>query len=109
MTKGAVEAQSLVRLDAARQALASCRDLADIKKIRDHAGALQAFTKAQGLSLELQAKAASIRIEAEARLGALLRERVPEKGGRPTGKPDPSGPGFSEKERKRFRALARVP
>lgn len=103
--------QSLVRLDAARQALASCKNLDDIKKIRDQAAALQAYTKAQGLSQELQAKAASIRIDAEARLGELERERVPDKGesGRKVSRALNGEAKFSKKERERFRALARVP
>jgi N6-adenosine-specific RNA methylase IME4 len=99
---------SIERLDAARRELARCTDLGDIKRIRDQALAMQSYARAQGLSADLQAKAASIRIEAEARMGELERQRVPETGGRPA-KPAPRGTGFSPKERRRFRALARVP
>jgi N6-adenosine-specific RNA methylase IME4 len=88
-------------------------DLGDLKKIRDQALALQCYVRAQGLSSELQAKAAGIRVDAEARLGELLRERVPDEGtegpGRGRKTPSPKGGGFSSKERTRFRALARVP
>lgn len=64
------------------------------------------------------AKAAGIRIDAEARLGELLRARVPDEGWPGKGKPPCQGGGFSPKERERFhdggksepwfRALARV-
>lgn len=106
---------SIARLDAARRALARCTDLGDIKRIRDQALAMQGYARAQGLSADLQARAASIRIEAEARIGELLRSLSPDAGitgagpgrGRKNAGAQPTT--FSQEERKRFRALARVP
>ncbi len=109
------EVATLARLDHARAELARCTDMKDLKRIRDHAAALQAFVKAQHLAADLAAKAGSIRIDAERRIGELERERVPDAG------INGAGPGrgkknavaqtttFSKDERKRFRALARVP
>lgn len=103
------EVLTLVRLGNARRELAQCVDLQDLKRIRDQAAALQAYTKAQGLSADLQTKAGSIRVDAEARIGELERERVPDKGWPGKGKPVSRGTGFSPVERRRFRALARIP
>ena len=109
--KEPTEAASLVRLDAVRRELGRCVDLGDLKKIRDQALALQSYTRAQGLSSELQAKAAGIRVDAEARIGELLRERVSDEHAGPgRGKKNPVAQptGFSDDERRRFRALARL-
>lgn len=108
------EIQTLVRLNAVRQELTRCTNLSDLKRIRDTASALHAYTKAQGLSADLQWKAGSIRVDAEARIGELLRERVPDEGARGHGPgrgKKAVGPptAFSTEERKRFRAVARVP
>jgi hypothetical protein len=91
---------TLARLDEASRALARCTDLGELKKIRDTAAALHAYSKAQKLSAECQRYAVQVVVEAEARLGEMERERTPDSGikgpGRGKKNPHPSGGGFSK-------------
>ena len=71
----------LVKLDEARRALEKASTLEEIKKIRDIAEAFKAYVKAQGESLEIQNKAADIRLRAERKAGELLKQMEKNKGG----------------------------
>ncbi len=102
------EIQTLARLDSVRHELMRCTNLNDLKRIRDTASALQAYTKAQGLSADLQAKAGSIRIDAMARIGALLRQDNEDGHGPGRGKKSLTSDSFSHAERMVCRALDRI-
>jgi DNA modification methylase len=70
----------LVKLDAARRALAAASTLEEIKVIRDQAEAFRAYVKYQGESLEMQNQAAEIKLRAERDAGKLLKQMEKNKG-----------------------------
>lgn len=63
---------SLANIDKARQALANASTLSDILEIRDKAEAIRHYVKAQKQSLEVQNRAAEIKLMAERKAGELL-------------------------------------
>ena len=71
----------LVKLDAARRALAEASTLQEIKDIRDQAEAIKAYVKAAGYSLEIQNQAAETKLRAERKGGELLKQMEKNKGG----------------------------
>ena len=71
----------LVKLDAARRALAEASTLQEIKEIRDQAEAIKAYVKAAGYSLEMQNQAAETKLRAERKGGELLKQMEKNKGG----------------------------
>ena len=71
----------LVKLDAARRALAAASTLEEIKVIRDQAEAIRAYVKYQGESLEMQNQAAEIKLRAERDAGKLLKQMEKHQGG----------------------------
>lgn len=74
---------SLVNIDAARRALMEASTLSDILDIRDKAEAIRSYVKAQKQSLEVQNRAAEIKLMAERKAGELLREMERKGVGRP--------------------------
>ena len=70
----------LVKLDAARRALAEASTLQEIKDIRDQAEAIKAYVKAAGYSLEMQNQAAETKLRAERKGGELLKQMEKSKG-----------------------------
>lgn len=72
---------SLVNIDAARRALMQASTLSDILEIRDKAEAIRSYVKAQKQSLEVQNRAAEIKLMAERKAGELLREMEKMDGG----------------------------
>lgn len=63
----------LTVLDQVSRILAEAKSLDDIKTIRDKAEAARAFVKAAKLGLELQNRAAEVKLRAERKAGSLLR------------------------------------
>ena len=64
----------LAKLDQARQALAECRTLSEVKKIRDVAEAAKVYAQAAHLGQESQNYAAEIALLAERQAGAMFAE-----------------------------------
>jgi hypothetical protein len=64
----------LAMLDRARQMLAVCRTLSEVKKIRDIAEAARTYAKAAHLGRESQNSAAEISLEASRRAGEILKQ-----------------------------------
>jgi N6-adenosine-specific RNA methylase IME4 len=72
----------LMRLDAARRALAEARTIEDVKDLRDKAAAMLHYVKQRDYSFEAQQDAAEIKIRAERKLGELLAQEGERRGGR---------------------------
>jgi hypothetical protein len=64
----------LANLEAARQTLAECRTLSEVKKIRDIAEAVRVYVRAAHLGRESQNYAAEISLEASRRAGEILKQ-----------------------------------
>lgn len=60
--------------DKARQAIAACKTIDEVKKIRDQAEALRAYAKQAKESLEVQNNVAEIKIRAERKIGEFSKE-----------------------------------
>ncbi len=75
---------ALVKLDQARQALASARTIVDVLDIRDRAATVAYYLKKAGYSKEAQDDAFELRLEAERRAGELLADTVNHNGGNPS-------------------------
>ena len=65
----------LAKLEQARQMLAECRTLPEVKKIRDIAEAAKVYAKAAHLGQEAQNYAAEIALLAERKAARLTREK----------------------------------
>lgn len=92
-----VSDQVLVKLDAARTALAQAQTIQQAKKIMDIAGAAEIYAKRQHLSEEAIGYAHSIKIEALRRLGEILKDSPKAKGAPGPGRGkagSPAGPAF---------------
>jgi DNA modification methylase len=74
--------QEIQILEEAAGMLATCQDLDEIKKIRDKAEALRAYTKQRADSELAHIAAAAIKIRAETRIGELIREMPRQQGKR---------------------------
>lgn len=70
----AVREVGLLRVEEARNMLAECRRVDEVRDIRDKASAIQAYLRQQNASKEAQNDAAEIKLRAERRLGELLAE-----------------------------------
>jgi len=71
----------LANLDRARQMLAECRTLPEVKKIRDIAEAAKVYAKAAHLGREAQNYAAEIAVRASRKAGEILKQLNKSKGG----------------------------
>lgn len=59
-------------LQEAERKLAQCQDLSEVIDIRDEVEAFRAYAKARRLSLEIQNRAAKLKIQAERKIGSAL-------------------------------------
>ena len=66
--------RELVLLSRARQSLADARTFDELKDIRDQASLATGYAKKKGLAQEIIVDASAIKLEAERRLGQLLRD-----------------------------------
>jgi hypothetical protein len=66
-------ARELVLLSRARQALAEARTIDEVKDIRDKAQLAKGYAKKKGLALAIIVEASIVKVEAERKLGQLLR------------------------------------
>ena len=85
----------LANLDRARQMLAECRTLSEVKKIRDIAEAARTYAKAAHLGRESQNYAAEISLEASRRAGEILKQLekdTPQQSGAKKGAASVAGP-----------------
>lgn len=71
----------VLHVEEARQILAQCVQVDEVKQIRDQAGAVAAYMRQQRASAEAQNDAAEIKLRAERRLGELLAQQEKNKGG----------------------------
>jgi N6-adenosine-specific RNA methylase IME4 len=78
-----VEHPALVRLTKAEQALASAKDLSDLKKIIDIAEAARVYAKAARIGEQAARHAEEIKLQAQRKAGSFLAKLEKSKGGRP--------------------------
>jgi hypothetical protein len=71
---GGKNGHELVLLDQAGQALAEARSLEDIKSIRDKAEAVRKYAQSASLGLDVQNRAAEVKLRAERQAGKLLAQ-----------------------------------
>lgn len=79
-----VEAPVLAKIDQGRLALYEARSLADVKRIADIASAMETYSRRQKLGEEAERYARELRLDAERKLGEILRDTPKNAGGRPT-------------------------
>lgn len=77
---------TITNIDKARRALEQASTLDDILQIRDKAEAIRCYVKAQKQSLEVQNRAAEIKLRAERKAGELLATMEKQHGSRGVGK-----------------------
>ena len=75
--------RELTLLDKARRALAEATDIDEIRDIIDRAEALRLYWKKAEDGLEIQNRAAEVKIRAERRAGEILSEMEKARAGRP--------------------------
>ncbi|MFA6972990.1 MAG: DNA methyltransferase [Gallionella sp.] len=68
------EIVALGQWEKAKQAIAECKNIDEVKKIRDKAEALRAYAKQAKESLEVQNNVAEIKIRCERRIGEFSKE-----------------------------------
>ena len=110
---GGKNAHELVLLDQAGQALAEARSLDEIKTIRDKAEAVRKYAQSASLGLDVQNRAAEVKLRAERQAGKLLGQLMlrggdrRSKGHRDRLKLDDLG--LTPNQSKRWQLQARVP
>ena len=103
---------ALTQIGIAQKALMEAKTLDDVKDIRDKAEAIRVYTKQQGGFLGKQNDFAELKIQAERKLGGMLRETVRHEGGDPKtvyhdGTAIPNG--ISRNQSHRWQKVAEVP
>jgi len=73
---GKSSVHELVLLDQAGQALAEARTLGEIKSIRDKAEAVRKYAESASLGLDVQNRAAEVKLRAERQAGKLLSQMM---------------------------------
>ncbi|MEM9194320.1 MAG: DNA N-6-adenine-methyltransferase [Myxococcota bacterium] len=100
----------LLDIERARDFLAKCRNLDDVREIRDRAKAVEAYQRSRRASLEAQQDAAEIALRAERRLGEMCAEITvrgqPKEMSTRTTLPEL---GISRDQSSRWQTLARIP
>jgi hypothetical protein len=71
---GNLNAHELVLLDQASQALSEARNLEEIKMIRDKAEAVRKYAQSASMGLDVQNRAAEVKLRAERQAGKLLSQ-----------------------------------
>src|SRR5262245_14934140 len=115
IVEAAQASHSLTLMQRAAVALAEARTIDDVKEIRDQATAARIYAEKRNLGRQTIADASAIKLRAERRLGAMLKDVVPHGGGRPPKlscgstvfKLDDIG--ITRDESSRFQRLAGVP
>jgi len=64
----------LLRVEDVARQLAECRDIDEIREIRDKAKAIEAYLRSQGASIQVQSDASEMSLRATRRLGQLCKE-----------------------------------
>lgn len=105
----------LQKIDQARQALIEARSIEDVKELRDKAQVIHQFAKRRNYSREVQDYAAEFVIDAEIKMGNMLKETPKHKPGRigryrsekSTDMPKLSELGISKNESSKFQYMAK--
>lgn len=81
----------LAKIEVARQALAEAKEIKDVKVILDKAEAVKHFLKQQNYTIEIQNYANVFCIEAQIKLGEMLKEMPKNEGTKGRGRPSLGG------------------
>ncbi len=81
-----MEQTGLIKFDAAIYAIEQAKNIDEVKAIRDKAEACRIYAKQAGMSLEGQNSLAEIRLRAERKAGAMLKDMEKQQGARGFGK-----------------------
>jgi N6-adenosine-specific RNA methylase IME4 len=107
---------SLAFFESAKQALAICATIDEVKEIRDRAEALRVYQRQSGESLTMQNQCCEIKLRAERRAGEILKGMPKQNGARGTGKKVESHDGtplsdlgINKNQSSRWQALADIP
>jgi hypothetical protein len=110
---GGIMVHELALLDRAGQALAQAQSLDEIKDIRDKAEAVRKYAQSASLGLDVQNRAAELKLRAERQAGKLLSELTLRGGDRRSKHHDDrlklDHLGISRNQSTRWQAQARVP
>ncbi|WP_146597731.1 MT-A70 family methyltransferase [Novipirellula aureliae] len=103
----------LLALSEVQRALSEIESVEDIKEIRDKAEAVRKYVESAGLGLEMQNKAAELKLRAERKAGEMLAEMKLHGGDRRSDEQDDrlrlTDLGISKDQSSRWQLLARVP
>jgi hypothetical protein len=110
---GGKNAHELALLDQAGQALAEARSLDEIKTVRDKAEAVRKYAQSASLGLDVQNRAAEVKLRAERQAGKLLSQLMLRGGDRRSkGHSDRlklDDLGLTSNQSKRWQMQARIP
>jgi len=110
---GGNDVYELVLLDQAGQALAEAQSFEQIKEIRDKAEAVRKYAQSASLSLDIQNRAAEVKLRAERQAGKLLSQMMLRGGDRRSKNHDErlklDDLGISRNQSTRWQMEARVP
>lgn len=113
--KARVEGNGLAKLSAARTALSKAKDLKEVLRVRDVAEAVRSYAKAAKLGVDIQADGWEIKLLAEQKAGAMLKEmeksgeRVKRQGGDRSSKPQLQDLGIDKTQSSRWQKLTEIP
>src|SRR4051794_6836347 len=110
---GSDSSHELVLLDQAGQALTEARTLGEIKTIRDKAEAVRKYAQSASLGLDVQNRAAEVKLRAERQAGRLLSQLMLRGGDRRSkshhGRLKLFDLGLTPNQSKRWQLQARIP
>ena len=110
---GAESQRGIALLAEATRALAAAESFDEIRGLRDKAEAVRAFARAANLNLDLQNKAAELKLRAERKAGAVLQKMKLRGGDRKSNRPRDGlklvDMGLTENQSRRWQREALVP
>ncbi len=106
--------KTLTEISRLKKSLSTATKISQIKMVRDRAEAARVYARAAKLGLDVENRAAELRLRAERKAGTMLSKMKLSKGGRPSENSRPGGQrladlGWSKSQSSRWQHLASVP